>query len=148
MVSMSITSMLPKPVSARSLSSSQPRPPAPTHSTRQSFYERAPSMLSERYHHSHLLQRWHDNILALAALEHAKGGRYSSHLLEQECCCGDLSSSLPWLPYARRLGMLALAHTTRLAWGGGRQGRSANVEPAGAPAGTPVSRVRVRSRGR
>ena len=34
MVSMSMTSMLPKPDSARSLSSSQPRPPAPTHSTR------------------------------------------------------------------------------------------------------------------
>ena len=37
MVSMSMTSMLPNPVSAKSLSSSQPRPPAPTHSTRQSF---------------------------------------------------------------------------------------------------------------
>ena len=37
MVSMSMTSMLPKPDSARSLSSSQPRPPAPTHSTRASF---------------------------------------------------------------------------------------------------------------
>lgn len=36
MVSMSMTSMFPKPDSARSLSSSQPRPPAPTHSTRQS----------------------------------------------------------------------------------------------------------------
>lgn len=34
MVSMSMTSMLPKPDSARSFSSSQPRPPAPTHSTR------------------------------------------------------------------------------------------------------------------
>lgn len=35
MVSMSMTSMLPKPVRARSLSSSQPRPPAPTHRMRQ-----------------------------------------------------------------------------------------------------------------
>ena len=34
-VSMSMTSMLPKPVKAKSLSSSQPSPPAPTQSTRQ-----------------------------------------------------------------------------------------------------------------
>lgn len=34
-VSMSMTSILPNPVKAKSFSNSQPRPPAPTHSTRQ-----------------------------------------------------------------------------------------------------------------